>query len=167
MYCNINSSKKLSKPRPIHLHPIGAKMEIRQLSIDDYDLIITLWESAGLPVKPQGRDSREEMKVQFESMPDLTLGAFEGKELIGVILGTDDGRKGWINRLAVAPEYIRKGTATRLIAAIEAALKKRGCKIICTLVEDWNDISLQLFKKSGYIKHSDIHYLSKREGDFV
>lgn len=142
-------------------------MEIRPLTIDSYDEIIALWDKGGLPYKPIGRDSREEMKKQFAQDPDLIMGAFEKEELIGVILGTDDGRKGWINRLAVALKHRRKGVAEELIAALESNLKKRGRRIICTLVEDWNNASLSLFKKTGYVKHDDIFYLSKREGDHV
>jgi ribosomal protein S18 acetylase RimI-like enzyme len=95
------------------------------------------------------------------------LGAFEGKEMIGMIIGTDDGRKGWINRLAVDPKYRRKGVAMELVRILEGALKKRGRKIICTLIEDWNETSLALFEKVGYIKHEDIFYLSKREGEEI
>ena len=142
-------------------------MQIRQITFDMYDSIIALWESGELPSKPKGRDSREEMRKQFTQDPDLILGAFEGEELIGVILGTDDGRKGWINRLAVEPGHRRKGVADELIIALEKALRKRGRRIICTLVEDWNHVSLSLFEKAGYVKHDDIFYLSKREGDHV
>lgn len=142
-------------------------MEIRPLSIDSYDSMISLWERAGLPSRPKGRDGREEMRKEMERDPDLIFGAFEGEELIGVILGTDDGRKGWINRLAVEQKYRRKSVAIQLIKALERALKKRGRKIICTLVEDWNEASLNLFKNSGYTKHDDILYLSKRENDDV
>lgn len=142
-------------------------MEIGPLTIDSYDEIIALWDKGGLPYKPIGRDSREEMKKRIAQDPDLILGAFEGEELIGVILGTDDGRKGWINRLAVALKHRRKGVAEKLIAALESNLKKRGRRIICTLVEDWNNASLSLFKKAGYVKHDDIFYLSKREGDHI
>jgi ribosomal protein S18 acetylase RimI-like enzyme len=142
-------------------------MEIRQLNFDSYDSMIALWERACLPYRPKGRDSIEEMRKEFEKNPDLILGAFEGEEFIGVILGTDDGRKGWINRLAVSPQHRQSGVAKELIKALENALKKRGRKIICTLVEDWNEASLELFKKVGYIKHDDIFYLSKREGDGV
>lgn len=142
-------------------------MEIRPLSIDSYDSMISLWERAGLPSRPKGRDSVEEMKKEMVRDPDLIFGAFEGEELVGVILGTDDGRKGWINRLAVEQKYRRKNVAIQLIDKLEKALKKRGRKIICTLVEDWNEASLNLFKKSGYTKHDDILYLSKRENDDV
>jgi ribosomal protein S18 acetylase RimI-like enzyme len=142
-------------------------MEIKPLSIDSYDPIIALWERAGLPSKPKGRDSREEMEKEFLRNPDLILGAYEGEELIGMIIGTDDGRKGWINRLAVEPDFQRKGVANELIKAVEDALKKRGRRIICVLVEDWNEGSLDFFKNAGYFKHDDIFYLSKREGEHV
>ncbi len=142
-------------------------MEIRALTFDSYDSIIALWERAGLSYRPRGRDSREELEEQFKRDPELMMGAFEGDEMIGMIIGSDDGRKGWINRLAVEPKYRQRGVASELISAVESTLAKRGRKIICTLVEDWNDTSLSLFAKKGYIKHDDIFYLSKRKGDYI
>ncbi|MBU4189834.1 MAG: GNAT family N-acetyltransferase [Candidatus Thermoplasmatota archaeon] len=46
--------------------------------------------------------------------------------LIGVVVGSDDGRKGWINRLAVDLKHRKKGVARVLINAVEDALKKIG-----------------------------------------
>ena len=54
-----------------------------------------------------------------------------------------------------------------LINAVEDALRKRGRKIICTLIEDWNKNSLKLFEKHNYVLHRDIFYLSKRENEEV
>jgi hypothetical protein len=34
---------------------------------------------------------------------------------------------------------------------VEDALRKRGRKIICTLIEDWNENSLKLFEKCNYV----------------
>jgi ribosomal protein S18 acetylase RimI-like enzyme len=137
-------------------------MEIAPLSPADYDDITGIWKKAGLPFKPKGRDARNPLTDEIKKNPDLVLGAYENGELVGVILGTDDGRKGWINRLAVLPEHRRKGIAHALIVSCEKALRKRGRQIICTLVED-NPESLELFKREGYITHDDILYLSKRE----
>lgn len=142
-------------------------MDIRTLTIDDYESVIELWKITRLPFKPRGRDARDEMEIQMKRDPDLFIGAFAGNKLIGVILGTDDGRKGWINRLAISPENTRQGVAIQLIGEIENALKKRGRRIICTLVEEPNEASFALFKKAGYIRHDDIHYLTKRENDDV
>jgi ribosomal protein S18 acetylase RimI-like enzyme len=141
-------------------------MEIRSITGGDYDAVIDVWTKSGLSFRPHGRDGRDEMTEEFNENPDLILGAYEKDELVGVIVGTDDGRKGWINRLAVLPESRRRGVGSALIAACEKALRKRGRRIICTLVED-NYKSLELFRKVGYTKHENILYLSKRENDDV
>jgi len=83
--------------------------------------------------------------------------------LVGSILGTHDGRKGWMNRLAVVPEYRRNGIARMLITETEKRLAGLGIEIFACLIEDWNLSSLQFFKELGYTKHYDIHYLSKRK----
>jgi len=95
----------------------------------------------------------------------LFLGAFENNKLIGVIIVNHEGRKGWINRLAVLPEFQRKGVASKLIEYGENWLRERGIKIYATLIEDYNDSSKKLFKKMGYVFHKDIFYFSKRESD--
>jgi len=45
------------------------------------------------------------------------FGLFQGEELVGSVLASHDERKGWLNRLAVAPNHRRRGPARRLIAA--------------------------------------------------
>lgn len=141
--------------------------EIRELKPEDYEEMIALWERAGLPHRPQGRDSREAIAAQMERDPELFLGAFIREKLIGTVIGSDDGRKGWINRVAVDPGYRGQGIAKRLIAEAERRLMERGRKIIAVLVEDWNDLSLKLFQECGYILDRSILYLSKREGSWV
>jgi len=143
-------------------------MYIKNLTPEDYDAVLKLWELADLSsYRPLGRDSKDHMLREMKENPDLFFGAFENGKLVGICIGTDDGRKGWLNRLAVHPDYRRRGIASRLIAVTEEALRKRGRKIICTLIEEWNTESLQLFKKMGYEIHRDILYLSKRENPEV
>ena len=144
-------------PRPSFI------MKIKNLSLQHYDELLRLWKEAGLPHKPKGRDKKEEIKKQLESYSDLFIGAFEGEKLIASVIGSDDGRRGWINRLAVHPDCQGKGVASILLKEIEDRLRKRGRKIICVLVEDWNKKSIKFFVKNNYILHKDIYYLSKRE----
>lgn len=142
-------------------------MEIKTLTLDDYDIIIDLWKRAGLSYRPNGRDSRDEICRQIKESNVLFIGAFENNVLIGVVVGSDDGRKGWINRIAVDPKHRGKKVAQVLINAVEDVLRKRGRKIICTLINDWNKNSLKLFEKCNYVLHKDIFYLSKREGEWI
>ena len=102
-------------------------VEIRTLSIKDYDSIIKLWERAGLPSRPKGRDSKRAIERQMVSAPDLLIGAFDQGKLVGIVIGSYDGRmKGWINRLATDPERRRMGIAQRLINAVERNLEKHA-----------------------------------------
>jgi ribosomal protein S18 acetylase RimI-like enzyme len=142
-------------------------MEIRHLTINDYEDMVKLWSRAKLPFKPHGRDSKEAIAAQMKANPDFFLGAFEGNRLIGTVIISCDMRKGWINRLAVDPEYRLHGVAKALIAESEKILRKYGIRIVCALIEDYNVASKRLFKKLGYVEHRDIIYFSKRENEEV
>ena len=85
--------------------------------------------------------------------------------MIGSILGNSDGRKGWINRLAVDPDYRGRGLAARLIAECEKQLYSLGIKVIAALIEGDNKSSESAFSKAGYSYWDEIKYYSKRFSD--
>jgi ribosomal protein S18 acetylase RimI-like enzyme len=145
----------------------GAGMKFRKLTIKDYPAMMCLWKGAGLPVKPKGRDSRAHLAREISNNPDFFIGAFEGKRMCGAVFASHDGRKGWINHIAVDPDYRRHGLAEKLTAQAEKVLKKQGIKIIALLIYKHNLPSLGLAKKMGYVEHSDIAYLTKRKGDHI
>jgi ribosomal protein S18 acetylase RimI-like enzyme len=142
-------------------------MEIRKLTINDYEEIIKLWSRARLPYKPKGRDSKEAIAAQMKANPEFLLGAFEDNRLVGMVIISCDMRKGWINRLSVDPDYRNRDIATALIAESEKILRKHGVRIFCALIEDYNAASRELFKECGYVEHRDIIYFSKRDSNEV
>ncbi|MBI5566167.1 MAG: GNAT family N-acetyltransferase, partial [Chloroflexi bacterium] len=76
---------------------------VRRLTIEDYEAVIALWLRAGLQtVKPTGRDSRSEFEQQLQH-GQIVIGLEDGEKLIGVVVATNDTRKGWINRIAIDP----------------------------------------------------------------
>ncbi len=135
---------------------------IRELRPDDYDALIALWEDAGLPYKPKGRDSWEAIQRQLELPTAIYLVAELDGKMVGAVLGTHDGRKGWINRVAVHPDYRGRGIARRLVEAVERRCLELGIQIFAALIEDWNETSMKVFERLGYQKHEDIFYYSKR-----
>jgi ribosomal protein S18 acetylase RimI-like enzyme len=142
-------------------------ISIRKMTMDDYEQVLALWEEGDIPLRPQGRDSRENMQRQLQQPVCFYYVAETKERIIGVILGTHDGRKGWINRLAVAPSYRRRGIATRLVHEVEQHLTVEGIDIVASLIEDWNEISMKMFERFGYTRHTDIHYFSKRKNPKV
>lgn len=141
--------------------------DIQRLRVGDIDAILALWRRAGLSHRPKGRDTRDNLERRIESGHDCFFGIFDEGVLIAVILVTHDGRKGWINRLAVAPEYRRRGLARLLIARAEEHLRSEKIEIIAALIEGYNQASLDLCRKCGYNIFEDIYYLTKRNNPDV
>lgn len=140
---------------------------IRRIVIDDYDKLISLWDRSGLPYRPRGRDARERIARELQGPCAVFLAAEVDGGLVGAVLGTHDGRKGWINRLCVAPEHRRKGIGRSLVRAVEERLEEIGIEIVTCLVETWNEESMAFFSSLGYVRHDDIVYFSKRKSPEV
>jgi ribosomal protein S18 acetylase RimI-like enzyme len=138
-------------------------VEIREFRPADYEAVMNLWSLSGLPFKPGGRDSRDKMLKEITQETATFLVAENGGRLIGTVLATHDGRKGWINRLAVLPEFRHRGIARLLLKEAEDSLYRRGLEIITCLIEEDNPGSMDFFQRAGYVKHRDIIYFSKRK----
>jgi N-acetylglutamate synthase len=133
------------------------------IATSDYDALIGLWTAAGLPFKPSGRDSREAFATQNASGMQFPIGIWtEDGQLVGSVIATHDGRKGWINRLAVHPDYRRQGVASQLITAAEETLHQCGIDVICATIEPDNMASLSTFMSAGYEEYVGTHYVTKR-----
>jgi ribosomal protein S18 acetylase RimI-like enzyme len=137
-------------------------IDIHPLNADGYDAIFEVWTASGLRISPTGRESRESFEMQMVGGHQTCFGAVIDGKLVGVVLATHDGRKGWINRLAVLPDYRRYGVAAKLVETAERSLYGIGLTVVAALVEHENEASLELFKKQGYRVHN-VYYVSKRE----
>jgi ribosomal protein S18 acetylase RimI-like enzyme len=142
-------------------------MKIRTLAVGDYPELIKLWERAKLPCKLRGRDSRAHIAKEMAGHPGFFLGAFDRGLLVGAVIASHDGRKGWLNRVAVDPDYRGQGIAQLLTTAGERTLRRHGIKIFGLLIHSYNTASLALARKMGYQPHGDIVYLTKRDSDQV
>lgn len=134
---------------------------LRHLTLDDHDAILALWQRAGLGSRPQGRDSRKAFAEQLAAGA-FVLGLQDGGKLVACAFVTDDTRKGWINRLAVDPDYRRQGLAAQLIEEAEGALRDKGIHVFAALIHSDNVPSLSLFQHEGY-KPLDIVVVTKRD----
>ena len=135
---------------------------IRDLRLEDYEAVTRLWTEAGLPFRPHGRESVAKMALELTRGTAVFLVAEDRGALVGVALGTHDGRKGWINRLAVASDYRRRGIGARLVSEVEVRLAEMGIDIIAALIETHNEDSLTFFRSIGYLHDPEIEYVSKR-----
>lgn len=135
---------------------------IRTMTVEDYGAVVRLWAEVGLPFRPHGRDRPEKIRMEMERGTALFLVAEAAGEIVGVVFGTHDGRRGWINRLAVTPTHQRQGIARRLVRAVEARAEALGIEIVSALIETENEESLAFFQAVDYLHGPNIEYVSKR-----
>ena len=129
---------------------MSVAIRIRTLRLADYDPMVDLFRVCGLNPRVQGRDARGAIARQLRANRALYLGAFDRERLVGTVLGTHDTRKGWINRLAVHPDYRHRGIAARLVRECERCLRRRGIDMFAALIEPGNRASESLFRRLGY-----------------
>jgi len=137
--------------------------KIRRLNIANYDEIIRLWSDAGLKFKPKGRDSLSSMAKEMGLDGVAYFGYYENNQIIGTCLANYDGRRGWINRLAVHPDFRGKNVAGELIAEAEKFLKSKGAVVLAALIEDINEPSMSCFEKAGFECEKNWLYFCKRK----
>ena len=123
---------------------------IRDFEWGDYPAVRSLWETAGNAVVPE-----PELRATLAANPGLLLVA-EDSGIAGVVLGTFDGRRGWIQRLAVHPERRRGGVASRLVAELEQRLRARGAPRINLMVVPENTTGLAFWQRLGYLPQPDV-----------
>lgn len=140
----------------------ASKIVLREYRPEEYGALIRLWEEAGLECKPAGRDRRDRIDQELTRRNAIFVIAESGGRMVGSLLGTHDGRKGWINRLAVTPEFRGLGVGRMLVEEVEKRLSEAGIEITACLIEQWNSESMEFFEKLGYEKHRNVFYFTKR-----
>ena len=96
--------------------------------------------------------------------PDLFLVAAADDRIVGAVLGTFDGRRGWVNRLAVAPDRQGQGYGNLLMAELERRLLARGCRKVNLLVTPDNQRVVPFYRQLGY-EQDELTFMEKWLGD--
>ena len=123
-------------------------VELRECVIEDHAAVLSLWHGCGL--HPSRSDSVEGMARKLARDPQLFLLAVQDDEVVGSVLGSFDGRRGWINRLAVRSDLRGKGLADRLMAEVERRLVALGCEKVNLLIEPENGAVQAYYERLGY-----------------
>jgi len=106
---------------------------IRDASMSDVGAILDLWRSS--EARPSLTDNEAVVAALISSNPGALFVADVAGRVVGAIIATFDGWRGDIYRLAVDPDYRRRGLARAMVHEAEARLAARGARRITALVE--------------------------------
>ncbi len=134
-------------------------MQIREFRLSDYDEIVKVWKESGLILRPG--DDFDGITLKLQRDPDLFLVAEVSDKIVGVVMGAWDGRRGWINHLAVKPDHRKAGIGRAPVNELERRLVGKGARKINAQVYKSNTASFDFFRSVGYEVHSDLVMIGK------
>jgi len=127
---------------------------IGEFTMADHPVVYELWRRGGLWMRPS--DGPEATLLKLARDPDLFLVARDADDLVvGTVIGGWDGRRAYVYHLAVAPERLRQGVASRLMDELEARFRRRGALKAKLQILTENDASRAFFGRRGYLIESD------------
>lgn len=135
---------------------------IRPYEAGDLEHIVQLWKECGLVVP--WNDPRKDIARKLDVQAELLLVGLEpgrGQDeqglrdgdnirIISTVMVGYDGHRGWINYLAVHPEWRGHGVGRRMMERAEDLLRSRGCPKINLQVRQSNTRVIDFYRKIGY-----------------
>jgi ribosomal protein S18 acetylase RimI-like enzyme len=126
----------------------AGSLSIRACRLEDIEGVLELWRQA--EATPGVTDTADDLRRAVAESTAHVLVAEVGGRLVGSIIGTFDGWRGNIYRLAVHPNCRRQGIARALVAEAEKKLAERGAKRITALVEKDHPWAMSFWEAIGY-----------------
>jgi ribosomal protein S18 acetylase RimI-like enzyme len=121
---------------------------IRDMRDEDLDLVIALWRAAG--VSRPWNDPARDIAFARGGQHSTILVAVEPDRVIGTAMVGEDGHRGWVYYVAIAPDRQRGGIGRALMDASEAWLKHRGVWKMQLLVRADNAAAKGFYERLGY-----------------
>jgi len=135
--------------------------KIKTMVIDNYNEMINLWKNTDGVGLSGNDDSKKSIKKFLEKNPNTCFVVEYNKEIIGTIMGGNDGRRGHIYHLMVKPEHRKNGLGKKLLEKAEKALKKEGVRKIFLLAFKKNKTGNTFWENNGYKIRNDLNYRDK------
>ena len=133
-------------------------MQIRTMKITDYEKVYALWMSCKNMGFNDIDDSKEGIARFLERNPNTSFVAIENDELLGIILGGHDGRRGYIYHMSVAENHRKKGIGSSLVEKCLESFKNENISKVALLVFKYNETGNAFWEKQGFILREDVNY---------
>ena len=136
---------------------------IRPFQTEDEDALVALWKMCELtvPWNNPHKDIARKLQVQ----PELFLVGILDNSLIATVMGGYEGHRGWINYLAVHPDFHGKGYGQGIMNSMETVLREMGCPKINLQIRRGNDKIASFYQKLGFTSDNVVSMGKRLEDD--
>ena len=128
---------------------MGDVLAIREFAPDDAAAVAALWRRV-FHDESQWRAPEAVFARRARRQTDLFLVATLDGGVVGTTLAGYDGHRGWLYRVAVAPEHERLGIGRALVAEAELRLRQLGCLKVNLQIEGENRDVVAFYARLGW-----------------
>ena len=136
-------------------------MTIRGMTAADYDGVYALWMRSKNMGFNDVDDSRAGIEKFLRRNPGTCLVAEEEGKILGVVLGGQDGRRGYIYHMAVDESRRRQGIGKQLLNRCLEAMKAEGICKAALLVFKYNEAGNAFWESQGFFAREDVAYRNR------
>ncbi|MBT8433538.1 MAG: GNAT family N-acetyltransferase [Gammaproteobacteria bacterium] len=134
-------------------------MIYRYMKLSDHDAVMALWRSChGLSLRDA--DSCQSTKKYLQRNPGLSFVAQDETIIVGTLMAGHDGRRGYIQHLAVTAELRGKGVSDKLVELCLDALKQEGIVKSHVHVLGDNSAGRAFWLNRGWVHRAEIEMYS-------
>lgn len=134
-------------------------MIYRNMNISDHDGVMALWRNCN-GISLRNADSCQSTEKYLARNPGLSFVAQDETGIVGTLMAGHDGRRGYIQHLAVAPELRGKGVSDKLVELCLDALKGQGIVKSHVHVLDANEPGRAFWSNRGWTHRAEIEMYS-------
>jgi ribosomal protein S18 acetylase RimI-like enzyme len=138
-------------------------MKIRAFRSEDESAVVAHWERCGL-VRPWN-DPRKDIARKLKVQSELFLVGLADHAIVATAMAGYEGHRGWVNYLAVAPEWQRQGIGRAMMHEVERLLRDAGCPKVNLQVRDANADALAFYSALGYARDEVVSMGKRFETD--
>jgi len=136
-------------------------MNIRLMTINDYDEVYALWTmESGVGLRSLD-DSKEGIAKFLCRNQSSCFVAEEKHSIVGCILCGNDGRRGYIYHAMVKKEYRCNGIGKALVDSVVKALEEDGICKVGLFVKASNNLGNGFWQSQCFTKRDDLFYWDK------
>jgi len=136
-------------------------MEVREITISDYQAVLSLWRGCQGIGLHSDVDCEYGIGLYLARNPGLSFVATERGRIVGAVLCGQDGRRGYLHHLAVAENYRRCGIGTALVDNVLGQLRQKGISKCNGFVLEGNIDALAFWQSIGWAERDDLKVVSK------
>lgn len=126
---------------------------------EDYDQVILLWRGTD-EMLLRDADSQQNIQTYLQKNPGLSFVLEKQGKIIGAILVGTDGRRGYVQHLAISSQQRGQGLGKQLLHVAISALQAQGIDKTHLFVSQDNPTAQRFYQSLGWERRDEVQMYS-------